>query len=662
MKNLFVIYSVSSSALLHRMSLAACLLFLTPWLKAADLIEPPILAQAVSQGELPKMSARLPAIPSQADFSHQKSVGQYGGQMKMLMARSKDIRMMTVYGYSRLVAYNEKLELIPDILLRVDTEEGRIFTFHLRPGHRWSDGHPFTSEDFRYYWDDVANNKELMPGGPPQVLRVNQQIPLFEVLDEHTVRFTWDEPNPRFLPSLAGPRPFYLYRPAHYLRQFHPNYTDQSEIDRRVKEGQYRNWTSLHFRHDQPYKNIRPERPSLQPWLNTIRPPAERFVFQRNPYFHRVDMTGQQLPYIDEVVVDVVSKDLITAKISTGEADIAARGLTLADYTFLKQNEVKGNYQLRTWESTKGSELALFPNLTTNDPVWQTLNRNVRYRRALSMALNRHEINEVIFFGLANEAPNQPVPMSPLYNPKRGQRWCSSKSFMANRILDMIGLEKRNDQGIRLLPDGRPMELIIHTAGERTTESDILELVHDHFLAVGIKVFIRPSQRDIFRQRVKAGEVVMSAWWGLENAMASSKMDPWELAPTKDDQLQWPAWGAAVQANQLVEVDMPKVMELQALYQQWQMSGSDQLQRNIWEQMLEIHAEQVYSIGTVSGVFQPVVVSRRLHNVPVKAWYSWEPGALLGVFRPDTFFIDEKNHSPLSELELSDSVNNEAEL
>ena len=67
------------------------------------------------------------------------------------MGKQKDVRQIVVYGYARLLAYTPEHELVPDILSSIDVREGREFTLRLRPGHRWSDGAPFTSEDFRYF-------------------------------------------------------------------------------------------------------------------------------------------------------------------------------------------------------------------------------------------------------------------------------------------------------------------------------------------------------------------------------------------------------------------------------------------------------------------------------------------------------------------------------
>ena len=167
----------------------------------ADTPEVPYFLEAVKAGELPSVQERLPDNPSKASFTD-KTPGRYGGRLRMLMAKAKDIRMMTVYGYARLVALDKDLQLKSDILETVENDRDRVFTLHLRKGHYWSDGHPFTTEDFRFYWEDVALNKELSPYGPSTALKVAGELPEFTVIDEHTVRFSWTQPNPYFLFAL----------------------------------------------------------------------------------------------------------------------------------------------------------------------------------------------------------------------------------------------------------------------------------------------------------------------------------------------------------------------------------------------------------------------------------------------------------------------------
>ena len=349
-------------------------------------IEPTMLAPLVAAGTLPPVAQRLPVTPMIADMSPKwRSTGRHGGALRLLMGRSKDIRMLVVYGYARLVAHDHKLELRPDILERYEVEDGRRFRLYLRKGHRWSDGQPFTAEDFRYYWEDIANHRELAPLGPPRLLVVDGEKAQFRVIDETTVEFSWSKPNPYFLPAIAGTTPLYIYRPAHYLKKFHARYADPAKLEAMVKKSRRRNWAALHNRLDNQYKNDNPDLPTLQPWINHTKPPAQRFEFTRNPYYHRIDPAGRQLPYIDKVFMVIAHSKIIPLKAGAGEADLQARGLHFNNYTFLKEAERSENQRVRLWRTAKGAKLALFPNLNINDPVWRKLVRDVRFRRALSL-------------------------------------------------------------------------------------------------------------------------------------------------------------------------------------------------------------------------------------------------------------------------------------
>ncbi len=434
---------------------------------ATGLRETPMLAPQVAAGTLPPVEARVPRVPDMAEDIG--SVGRPGGELRMLMASPKDTRIMVVYGYARLVAYTPSLEIVPDILERLDVEDGRVFTLHLRPGHKWSDGHPFTSEDFRYWFEDVASKKELSMAGLPVVLMPHGEPPRFEVLDRETVRYTWARPNPLFLPALAGASPLYIYAPAHYLKQFHKKYADKEKLAALVKEAGARNWAALHNKKEDMYKNDNPDEPTLEPWVLKTRPPSDRLVFERNPYYYRIDSTGQQLPYIDRVVFSIANSKIIPAKTGAGESDLQARYLSFDDYTFLKAGEDQNGYKVLLWRTGPGSQLALYPNLNVDDATWRELVRDVRFRRALSLATNRHEINQAIYFGLAIEGQNTILPQSPLYRPEYRQAWAQFDIAEANRLLDEIGLARGAD-GLRHLPDGRPLDIVVEDSGESTRQ------------------------------------------------------------------------------------------------------------------------------------------------------------------------------------------------
>lgn len=609
----------------------------------AGYSEAPMLAAEVAKGELPPLAQRLPQHPAVADLAWPgQRPGVYGGELRILMSSTKDTRMMVVYGYARLVGYDSKYDLVPDLLEKFEVEDQKVFTFHLRPGHKWSDGSPFTTEDFRYFWEDVANNEDLSPSGPPQVMIVDGERPKVEILDETTIRYSWSHPNPDFLPALAGPSPLYIYRPSRYLKQFNPKYSDPAKVDALVKQASMRGWAPLHNKLDNMYRNDNPDLPSLEPWVLKTQPPSERFVFVRNPYYHRVDPAGRQLPYIDKVVMQIADSKIIPAMTGAGQSDLQARYLRFDNYTFLKKGEARSNYHVLLWDSGTGSNLALYPNLNTSDKVWRDLLRDVRFRRALSLGVDRHEINQVIYYGLGKEGANTVLPASPLYKPEYRKAWATYDPAEANKLLDEIGLTQRDSDGIRLLPDGRKLEIVVETAGQSPEEGDVLELISDTWRGIGVKLFQKASERDYMRNRIFSGATIMSVWTGLENGIPTAAFSPQELAPTSQQQLQWPKWGQYVEtAGESGEpCDLPEAKQLSAMLQQWRETTNRDAQKEIWEKMLKLWSDEVYTIGTVAGAPLPVVVDRRLRNVPDAAIFSWDPGAHFGIYHPDTFWFD----------------------
>ncbi len=610
----------------------------------AQYHEAPVLAAQVAAGVLPPLAERLPARPAVAGMDWPgQTIGRYGGQLDMLMASTKDTRIMTVYAYARLVVYDRNLDIVADLVESFEVEDERSFTFHLRPGHKWSDGAPFTTEDFRYYWDDVANNEALSPTGPPIALLVDGQPPQIDIIDETTIRYSWAKPNPGFLPALAGAYPLYIYRPSAYLKQFHEDYADPEELKKRVKEAKQRDWAGVHNSKDNMYRNDNQDLPTLDPWMLVTKPPSERFVFERNPYYFRVDVDGNQLPYIDRVVFSIADSKLVPAKTGAGESDLQARYLRFDNYTFLKIGEARSDYRVLLWGTETGSQVALYPNLNVSDPVWRALLRDVRFRRALSLGIDRHEINQVIYYGLADEQNNTVLKDSPLYRAAYAHDWAVYDPAEASRLLDEIGLTVRDGEGIRLMPDGNPLVVVVETAGESTEQTDVLELIGDTWRGIGVKLFTKPSQLEVLRNRIFAGQTIMSVWTGLENGLPTADMSPWELAPTTQQQLMWPKWGQYLETKgeSGEEIDLPEAEELHDLLQDWTSAASREQRRTIWHDMLQIFADQVFTIGTVANVPQPVVVDRRLRNVPEKGIYGWDPGAHFGIYKPDCFWFDD---------------------
>lgn len=610
---------------------------------APAMVETPMFAEQVKAGTLPAVAKRIPEAPSVVTrFAGPDGIGRMGGQVNMLVASARDTRLMTVYSNARLIVYDDQFKLRSDILESYEVKDGREFTMKIRAGHKWSDGQPFTTEDFRYFWEDIANNKELSPSGPSVVLLVDGKPPKVEILDSLTIKYTWDAPNPYFIESQAQAAPLFLYRPAHYLKKFHSKYADAAEIAKAARGGQ-QGWVQIHRRLDVMYANDNIDLPTLNPWVNTTASPAQRFVFVRNPYYHRVDEKGQQLPYIDRIVFTVAATNLVPAKAGLGEADLQPRYLNMRDYTFLRKSAKSSGIDVRLWESGSGSQIALYPNLNAKDEVWRNLMRDVRFRRALSLAVDRDELNEVVYIGLAKPSNNTIMTRSELFKPDYASRWATYDVKQANKILDDMGMTKRNDMGFRLLSDGRQATIVIEHASEETEDTDALSLIADHWKKIGIKLLFKPQTRENFRLRAFSGEAIMMANAGVTTAVPTADSSPKEFAPTQQGGLQWSRWGMFVESKgkQGEKCDMEQACQLLGILGEWETAPDSATRRKAWDRMLEINTDQVFTIGTVNGILQPIVVGPKVRNVPKEGYYAWDPGGYIGLYKPDTFWLSQ---------------------
>jgi peptide/nickel transport system substrate-binding protein len=625
--------------------LAALGAFWRPTLLRADtpaLTETPMLAAQVASGVLPPVDKRIPGQPAiVSQFSGNDGPGRHGGDVNMLIANARDTRLMTLYCNARLIVYDDKFRLQPDILDSYEIKEGRIFTLKLRAGHKWSDGEPFTTEDFRYFWEDIANNKELSASGPSVEMLVDGKHPVVEILDETTIRYSWDKPNPYFIESQARAAPLFLFRPAHYLKKFHGKYTSAEEIAKAARGGEGGKWAQIHRRLDVMYNNDNPELPTLNPWKLVTVPPTQRFVYERNAFYYRIDDKGHQLPYFDRIVLTLAAANLVPAKAGLGESDLQCRYLNMRDYTFLRKSAKTSHVDVRLWEQGSGSQLALYPNLNAKDEVWRKLNRDVRFRRALSLAIDRDELNEVIYIGLAKPSNNTIMQRSELFKPEYATKWATYDPKQANRLLDEVGLVKRNDEGIRLLPNGRSATIVVEHSSDVNEDADAISLITDQWKQVGIKLLSKPQSLANFRMRVFSGEAIMTAYAGFVTAVPSVDTSPKEFCPTMQGGLQWSRWGMFIesQGKQGEKCDMNDACALLDELKRWETSTGEASRRQAWARILEVNADQVYSIGTLNGVLQPIVVGPKIRNVPKEGYYAWDPGGYIGLYKPDTFWL-----------------------
>ncbi|MEM9140993.1 MAG: ABC transporter substrate-binding protein, partial [Pseudomonadota bacterium] len=262
--------------------------------------------------------------------------------------------------------------------------------------------------------------------------------------------------------------------------------------------------------------------------------------------------------------------------------------------------------------------------------------------RAISLGISRKAINKVLYFGQAVPQSVTALMESPFYDEENAAAWTDFDPDQANALLDEMGLTRRNAAGLRLLPDGRPMEIIIETAGERAEVGDALEIIASTWERLGLRLLVKPQDRDVMRNRAYAGQAMMVAWTGWNMGIPTAVSSPKDLAPVDQATYTWPKWGQHYQTKGSAgeAPDIPEARQLLDLFNTWAVAGSDEEKAAIWREMLAIHADQVFCIGTVARAPQPLVHHVRLKNVPDRGIYAWDPGGQLGVHRMDEFFFE----------------------
>ena len=461
--------------------------------------EAPILSTMVAAGELLPVEERLPEEP--LVVKPLEEIGQYGGTLRRLNEKGAANYQMN-FGYEFLVAFYPDMEgLYPNVLKAWEaSEDAKKFTLYLRKGMRWSDGYPFTADDFMFWYKDVALNKELYPS-PPSRLMVGGKPGVMRKIDDYTIEVSFDVSFGLFIENFARWRPN-PYLPKHYFKQFHPNYTPMDEIEKVMKEEGQGSWVTLFLAKMGDFRDWWgvPERPVIGAWVAQNLPTAPLQVMTRNPYYWKVDTEGNQLPYIDKLTrFYITDSQAMLLKSIAGEVDmqqIAYFG-GMENIPIIMENQEKGNYRVVNYGGPPTNYGTVHFNFSHQDPVLKKLFNDKRFRIALSVAINREEINKLVYKGLA--VPANPAPGSgpPYYGERISQEYLQYDPKLANQLLDEIGLTERDKEGYRLRPDGKQLRL---ANSVRILEEDamlISEEYKKYWKAIGINVINRPQPIEV---------------------------------------------------------------------------------------------------------------------------------------------------------------------
>jgi peptide/nickel transport system substrate-binding protein len=587
---------------------------------ASKYSEAPMLADKVKAGTLPPVGQRLPTEP--LVVTPTSGVGQYGGTLRFGDLDANDLSSLRNIRTHGLFHYNQTAtDVVLDVAKSYQfSTDLTTLTLEIREGHKWSDGQPFTVDDFLFWWEDIQLNKDITaapdafwtPGGTPAV---------FKQISPTQLQITFAQPYPvvidRMGRSLFGSDvEFGPIAPKHYLQKWHIKYN--ADADAVAKQEGFDNWQAAFQHHAFPVNYFDPQKPTIWAWYPE-QVAADRVVAVRNPYFHQVDPQGNQLPYIDRIECAITgTNDVQTLKASSGELDFEAYYLSLKDVQVLKQNQDKGNYKVLLPNALDTSALAFMPNRTVKDQVLLDLFNKLDFRIALSISINRKAINDTLFFGLATPFPALPLPSNSYFKPEWATLHIEYDPDHANQLLDGLGLTNKDSAGFRMRPDGSGrISMLVEDAATGPSEA-ICELVKADWAKVGLEIVIKVVQYDLYHQHLQANDTQIGVW-NVGRADRFGRANPLWFGFDEPSQQHWAAqWALWFQTSGKQGIEPPADIKAEkALFDKFRQAlpgtpAYDQL----GAQYFDYFANQVPMIATVGMAPTPMVVSNKLNNVP----------------------------------------------
>lgn len=585
--------------------------------------EAPQLAELVSQGQLPPVEERLPENP--LVITPLNEIGQYGGEQRGA-AFGPQIGQLDTEALrlqSLLFIEPDLQTLSPNILEAYEaSEDFTTWTLHLRAGMKWSDGEPFTADDFMFWYEDILLNTELTPA-VPVVYTVGGDTMTMTKIDDVTIQVEFAGPNPNFDLTMSKSHNYdRMYAPKHYLQQWHIKYNDQA--DELAQSEQFESWVQAfqyHDLHTQEQQDT--NMPDITPWVLTSIDELGNKYFDRNPYFWMVDTAGNQLPYIDrQIAVMVRDAEVRTLKIISRELDNAGENpLPVSDYPLYVENEEQGDYKVYLFDNSRGNDVGITFNQTHQDPVLREIFRDVRFRQAMSLAIDRQQINDILYLGRA-KIRQATVPESvSFYEDWMGEYFVEFDPDQANALLDEMGLEWDSAQEVRLRPDGSPLEIVLECWTEFCPHSELVaEMWTEN---VGVKTLMSQIERSLHVERNQANE--QDVYAHPYDSIAEPNLrsaNCARLRPLNDNTYGplWRTWynSGGAQGEEPTETNQ-RIWEL---CDQFAVAtpGSDEYME-IGREMITLYTQELYTLG-VSVSPRVIILSNRLGNVPTEGMFS----------------------------------------
>jgi len=611
--------------------------------------EAPVLRTKVAAGELVPLEQRLPEEPLVVEAI--EKVGKYGGTLRIgHTTLTISLDHMTLNGPETLFKFSpdDFITVIPNVAKGYEmSSDGKTLTVYLRKGMKWSDGHPFTVDDILFWWEDYTLNEEISaevatrwrPGG---------EIAKFEKVDDYTFRCHFAVPSLPILLALANDGSARVFLPKHYLQQFHPKYASKESLEKMMKEEGVDNWTALFTQKMRGYWYDVPVG-SAPPDLNAYMYKETKdniTIYERNPYYWKVDTEGNQLPYIDGCHDTYLSQEILIMKIVAGEIDFSLSQIELVDFPFLKENEEKGGYEVLKWYEG-GVKFSFFPNQNCRDSVLREIIKDRRFRIALSLAIDREKINELVFYGLGTPMQHSLLPLGDLVSKDFTDSYIGHDPEEANRLLDAMGLKWDKNHQWRLKPDGNVLSLTVMVQSEfEAAGIPQCEIIQKNWEEIGVKLNIDLITLELYEQRIYASEHEVGMWKGYPGLECEFYDFPRDYVPIQIGWSQfaseWARW--YVTDGEEGEEPPEEIKRLYKVYETMKTTPDQKERTELAREILKSQAENLWGIGTIGNSPKPCIANRDLGNVAdgvkVKPICSWT-GSVGWLWNTCLWFFDK---------------------
>jgi peptide/nickel transport system substrate-binding protein len=598
------------------------------------LSESPAFARQVAAGKLPPVAERVGQDPLVIKPVHE--IGTYGGELHRGYLGAADFQNPNRFcaGPDTLLYWDYTGKtLVPNLARGYElNKDGTVLTLHLRRGMKWSDGQPFTADDIIFWREDISLNKELAIG--PSILTILGRPVKVEKVDDFTVRYTSQVPYPLLPAFLAstnegsgltsgGKLGGGTYAPKHYLSKFHPKYTSQAEADRVAKAAGFNNWPA--FFHQQMDWTLNTKLPLLTPWVPTRPINDSPYELEASPYSIWVDTDGNQLPYIPKITMrEVGNREVLNLQAVGGDYDFQDRSLAISSLPVLLKNQSRSKYTIHRNPSsivdcTVRVNLAYDKDKTVGD-----LLRNVDFRRALSLGIDRDQINQTFFLGTCTPTAaivNQDSPYFP--GAQWRTKWATHDPAQANQLLDKIGLTAKDSAGYRMRPDGKGRIRLEYTSNADFVDFPAIgEMIKRQWKSIGIDMTSEVVQTGLLIQRILGNQIMLQ---GIPSASDNVLLNPAAVLPTPGNAgtmgIPYATWFTS---NGKAGVEPPESLKLlkdgMEHYRRAIIAPEPQ-RTNLAKQIYVLHADQVWSIGVVGfglTVYGLYCAKNNLGNVPAR--------------------------------------------